>query len=224
MHTEGTTPYSSVMEIVQDLESIAIIPPPTWVDPVLAEGYLKKIRGFGQNRDRFFRATSNHFAFYARDCGELISYVNGTDISELRHLGKYRFEVITKVAFGASGAHSMVIEARTPAIKDRWLAALHNMSSNVGGDLRGEGGAGAQFKVLSLHSRWHVHFSTTSTPHINADIYRYTLPHLFSMAIACSKCRGYLACRGLLKEDTAHHQRIQSNALVYTNVPLSCLL
>lgn len=123
MHTEPSTP-KQMMDSVRDLEAIAIIPPPTYSDPVFAEGYLKKIRGFGQNRRRFFRVTLNHFAFYARDCGELISYVKRSDISELRDLGEDAFEVVTSVAFGASGSSRMILRAKNAAVKTRWLAAL----------------------------------------------------------------------------------------------------
>jgi hypothetical protein len=104
--------------------SSALLQPPTWDDDLLAEGYLKKIRGFAQNRNRFFRLTQKHFAFYARDSGELISHVTRNDIFSVREVSSVQIEIITRCAFGASGAEKMILEAGSPAIKERWLSLL----------------------------------------------------------------------------------------------------
>ena len=45
------------------------------------------MRGFFQNRMRFFRLTKEQFAFYARDQGELISHVARRDIAAVREVG-----------------------------------------------------------------------------------------------------------------------------------------
>jgi hypothetical protein len=98
--------------------------PPTWDDMPLAEGYLKKIRGFARNRTRFFRLTDKFFTFYARDRGELISYVPRSEIQAITDIGSLRFEVTTSTVFGASGAKSMVLEAPDERIKYRWVSLL----------------------------------------------------------------------------------------------------
>ena len=100
--------------------------PPTMDDRLLAEGYLKKIRGFMQNRTRYFRLTMDHFAFYKENCGQLISYISRREITQVKDLSSDRFEVVTSAVFGASGAKTMILEAATAAIKARWLRALEN--------------------------------------------------------------------------------------------------
>lgn len=99
---------------------------PSWNDPPLAEGYLKKIRGFFQNRMRYFRLTKDQFAFYSCDQGQLISHVNRADISDVREVNSTSFEVTTTCSFGASGAKSMVLQASDSSVRDRWLSLLRN--------------------------------------------------------------------------------------------------
>lgn len=86
-------------------------------DHLLVEGYLTKIRGFGRNRKRWFRLTENYVAFYTADAGSLISYIDTSRVESVRDVSKYRFELVSSVPFGASGASSMLLEARTEDVQ-----------------------------------------------------------------------------------------------------------
>eukprot|EP00048_Salpingoeca_helianthica_P016791 m.234249 g.234249 ORF g.234249 m.234249 type:complete len:263 (-) comp19516_c0_seq1:23-811(-) len=112
------------------MAGVFALEPPTWDDKPVVEGYLRKIRGFAQNRTRFFRLTEKYFAFYARDRGELISYVHRSEIQSITDKDARRFEVKTSAVFGASGATSMVLEAPDEKVKFRWVSALRGAAAS----------------------------------------------------------------------------------------------
>ncbi|EGD80101.1 hypothetical protein PTSG_10374 [Salpingoeca rosetta] len=120
----GTVPASVVL---------AMGMPTTKEDELLCEGYLKKIRGFAQNRRRWFRVTANHIAFFSADGGSLISYIHRDHVSDVRDISKYRFLISTHKPFGASGASSMILEASTPEAKNRWLLCLQKTTDSSRG-------------------------------------------------------------------------------------------
>jgi len=107
-------------------------------DELLAEGYLKKIRGFGRNRIRWFRLTAQFLAYYTVDGGSLIAYVPRAAISGVDNLPTTtRFVVRTKQAFGATGGTDMLLEAKNAKIKAKWLLSLRKIpgsSRGVDGD------------------------------------------------------------------------------------------
>lgn len=86
------------------------------VDDLLSEGFLRKIRGFGRNRNRWFRLTNTYFAFYTEDAGSLVAYVPRAAIVDVRDVSATRFSINTTVPFGASGQSHMVLEGRSAAV------------------------------------------------------------------------------------------------------------
>ena len=62
-------------------------------DLLLCEGYLKKIRGWGQNRTRWFRLTTNEFSFYSKDAGDLLAQCPHDNIASVSSKEGTRFEV-----------------------------------------------------------------------------------------------------------------------------------
>ena len=107
-HAELADPSSPLGAKMQDV-----------VDDLLAEGFLRKIRGFGRNRSRWFRLTNTYFAFYTEDAGSLIAYVPRAAIVDVRDVSNTRFSISTTVPFGASGQSHMVLEARSAAVRAR---------------------------------------------------------------------------------------------------------
>ena len=79
-----------------------------WDDRPIVEGYLKKIRGFWQNRKRYFRLTAKYIAFYEHNGGALIAAVERANIYAVNDLEPRRFELRTTCVFGASGLATMV--------------------------------------------------------------------------------------------------------------------
>ena len=91
---------------------------------MLAEGILRKIRGFARNRSRWFRLTRAFFAFYTADGGSLIAHVPRASVQEVQDIDARRFLVRTAVPFGISGSNSMLLEARTPEVGAGWVLAV----------------------------------------------------------------------------------------------------
>ena len=86
------------------------------VDELLAEGPLRKIRGFARNRSRWFRLTTKYFSFYTEDGGQLIAYVPRAAICDVLDISAHRFSIKTSLTFGASGLCEMLLEARSPEV------------------------------------------------------------------------------------------------------------
>lgn len=92
---------------------------------VVCQGYLRKIRGWGQNRSRWFQLTTKALSFYTKDSGERIASCLVKDISAIKPENTTnRFEITSSVPFGRTQNTQMTLEAATPKVKERWLAAL----------------------------------------------------------------------------------------------------
>jgi len=90
-------------------------------DLLLCEGYLKKIRGWGQNRTRWFRLTTNEFSFYSKDAGDLLAQCPHDNIASVSSKEGTRFEVETKTPFGRTENCTMLLEAPSMPVKEKWL-------------------------------------------------------------------------------------------------------
>lgn len=86
---------------------------------------MRKIRGFGRNRTRWFRLTQKFFAYYTHDGGSLIAFVprqHIVGIDDLPTTG--RFVVRTSVSFGATGGQQMLLEAKNARVSCRGGGAV----------------------------------------------------------------------------------------------------
>lgn len=100
---------------------------------LLCEGYLRKIRGWGQNRTRWFRLTTKQFAFFAKDAGELLSSCARDGIKSVVDMPgePLRFQIETIKPFGRTDNRVMVLEAPTAAVKIKWLDHLQHPEREV---------------------------------------------------------------------------------------------
>ena len=105
---------------------------------LLCEGYLRKIRGFAQNRMRWFQLTDTRLTFYTKDGGELISSVKREDIVRVEEHEGRRITLTTGVPFGASGQSEMMLECESAAARIKWMLCLGQKSSEKG--FRADGG------------------------------------------------------------------------------------
>eukprot|EP00039_Didymoeca_costata_P001382 m.52012 g.52012 ORF g.52012 m.52012 type:complete len:355 (-) comp10767_c0_seq1:227-1291(-) len=104
---------------------------PDKTDKLLCEGYLRKIRGWGQNRTRWFRLTTSQFEFYSKDAGDLLAYCAVEDIASVTDLGGLRFQVETKKPFGRTSNQTMMLEASTSIVKQKWINNLKKKPAGV---------------------------------------------------------------------------------------------
>lgn len=93
-------------------------------EQLLCEGYLRKIRGWGQNRTRWFRLTSKELSFWSKDAGELLSSCGLEGIQDVQTMEGTRFQVETEKPFGRSDNRVMVLEAPSDAVKTKWIDCL----------------------------------------------------------------------------------------------------
>eukprot|EP00035_Acanthoeca_spectabilis_P024267 m.453084 g.453084 ORF g.453084 m.453084 type:complete len:278 (-) comp20434_c0_seq1:107-940(-) len=98
--------------------------PPTDKETLLCEGYLRKIRGWGQNRTRWFRLSGKSFAYFTKDAGELIGSVAVGEIESVKSVSKYQLCITTTVPFGKSNMLEMVLEAPSETVRERWESSL----------------------------------------------------------------------------------------------------
>eukprot|EP00051_Salpingoeca_urceolata_P000643 m.35013 g.35013 ORF g.35013 m.35013 type:complete len:982 (+) comp10886_c0_seq2:109-3054(+) len=95
-------------------------------EQLIAEGYLLKIRGVGQNRRRFFRLTNKSFMYFTEEAGELLADIPVNDIKAATNVHKTQFRLVTKHPFGASSAATdeLLLKAPDVRVKNCWLRAL----------------------------------------------------------------------------------------------------
>jgi len=118
-------------------------------EQLLCEGYLRKIRGWGQNRTRWFRLTSKELSFWSKDAGELLSSCGLDGILDVKTMEGTRFQVETEKPFGRSDNRVMVLEAPSDAVKTKWIDSLVKILQRTGlaavggADSTGGGGDGS---------------------------------------------------------------------------------
>eukprot|EP00055_Hartaetosiga_balthica_P001836 m.2006 g.2006 ORF g.2006 m.2006 type:complete len:268 (-) comp1692_c0_seq1:64-867(-) len=95
-------------------------------DHLICEGYLKKIRGFAQNRRRWFRLTQKYFAYFQEDGGRFIAFIERSNIVDVESVSPLKFVLRTSTPFGASEQHEMVLEGKTEEVTERWISAIKN--------------------------------------------------------------------------------------------------
>jgi hypothetical protein len=93
-------------------------------DPLVAEGYLKKRRGFGQTRSRWFRVTRDTAAYFTEDGGPRLASLRRDEIHSVTDRGGCLFEVRTTVPFGRAHTATL-LEADSALAKKRWVAAFY---------------------------------------------------------------------------------------------------
>ncbi len=91
---------------------------------LVCEGYLKKLRGFGRSRKRWFRLTKARLCFYTKHGGAMISSCWRRDILIVAEKGPRLITITTSVPFGASQQSSMLLEAPSNAVKTKWFDCL----------------------------------------------------------------------------------------------------
>lgn len=91
---------------------------------ILCEGYLRKIRGWGQNRTRWFRLTTQSISFYTKDAGERIASCLVSEIVSVTQDSGKRFKLLTSTPFGRTQNKLMLLEAPSQPVKSKWLDAL----------------------------------------------------------------------------------------------------
>jgi len=111
-------------------------------ETLLCEGYLRKIRGWGQNRTRWFRLTSKELSFWSKDAGELLSSCGLDGILDVKTMDGTRFQVETEKPFGRSDNRVMILEAPSDVVKKKWIDSLVKILQQTGLAAVG-GGAGA---------------------------------------------------------------------------------
>lgn len=101
-------------------------------DVLLCEGYLKKIRGIGQNRKRWFRLTETQIAYFTRESGSPISSLNRRDISSVEDQSPTRILILSRAPWGQSQSKEMLLEAADEEAKNKWLLCLRQPKADVG--------------------------------------------------------------------------------------------
>lgn len=103
---------------------------------IIAEGYLSKLRGLGQTKNRYFRLTHSSFAFFAEEEGTLIDVIDVAKILTVSDVDTCNLRVITKEPFGASKNYcEALLLAPTMKIKERWYNAFKKQVG-IGGGFR----------------------------------------------------------------------------------------
>eukprot|EP00051_Salpingoeca_urceolata_P001342 m.40220 g.40220 ORF g.40220 m.40220 type:complete len:277 (+) comp11343_c1_seq1:303-1133(+) len=136
-------------------------------DQLVCEGYLRKIRGFAQNRRRWFRLTATTIGFYDQDAGRLIHGIERAFIVKVTDVGRRRFQLQCGIPFGASGSDTMLLEAPSTEVKNKWLLCLGQRS--VGEGYRSQDGRifieGILLKMQPIGSRSRLRWFVFSEKH-----------------------------------------------------------
>lgn len=91
---------------------------------LLAQGYLRKLRGWGQNRLRWFELTTKIMSFYTKDSGERIASCLINDVMKVADDDGNKFQISTCVPFGRTHNTKMLLEAPNAAVKKKWVELI----------------------------------------------------------------------------------------------------
>eukprot|EP00040_Diaphanoeca_grandis_P039490 m.259220 g.259220 ORF g.259220 m.259220 type:complete len:296 (+) comp37707_c0_seq1:260-1147(+) len=94
---------------------------------ILCEGYLRKIRGWGQNRTRWFRLTNKYISFHTKDAGDRIASCLVTELVSVQDDKGRRFKLMTSTPFGRTQNTCMILESPSVPVKNKWVAAFERM-------------------------------------------------------------------------------------------------
>lgn len=97
--------------------TLAMVTPVPDNDVLLCEGYLRKIRGFGQVRLRWFRLTELYLAYYSHDGGPFIAFTARHNILDIQPISQCRFQIITQTSFGTTNHCKMLLEAANANVR-----------------------------------------------------------------------------------------------------------